>query len=137
MQPRGGPIALEPAVHPRLEGVGHFMQQLIEFQSATALPTGGVDPATLSPWRQALGGAAATNLNTDGGNTVRWRATYNRATYPDMVVMELRMSGTSYPPNPTAPLEWSNVWTSPGTVAQGGPKHHVGQVIAHSVQPLP
>ena len=36
VQPRGSAITLKPAVHARLKAGGHFMQQLIQFQSTEA-----------------------------------------------------------------------------------------------------
>ena len=65
---------------------------VIEFQGAE-LDQSGTTPleGTIGPWREGIGSGAGPGIQLDSITGFRFRVTYNRDLFPDMVVKELRV----------------------------------------------
>ena len=64
----------------------------IEFQGAE-LDQSGTTPleGTIGPWREGIGSGAGAGIQLDSITGFRFRMTYNRGLFPNMVIMELRV----------------------------------------------
>ena len=65
---------------------------VIEFQGAE-LDQSGTTPleGTIGPWREGIGSGGGPGIQLDSITGFRFRVTYNRGLFPDMVVTELRV----------------------------------------------
>ena len=65
---------------------------IIKFQGSQLDPiTGEPIAGTVGPWRPGIGSGAGTGVYLDSATSVRFDMTFNRALFPDLVVVELRI----------------------------------------------
>ena len=65
---------------------------VIEFQGAELDQSGTTPiPGTVKPWREGIGSGSGPGIQLDSITVFRFRVTYNRGLFPDMVVQELRV----------------------------------------------
>ena len=97
----------------------------LRFQAADITASGAIDPATIGPWRTAVGRGYSNTLAGGGGTRVRFRVVFDRSLFPQTVLRELRVSfqqqnvqttyqagQSTYQAGTATIASWS--WTPPG-----------------------